>query len=191
MVTSEAIEQGIIRLNEAGLWASANAQFKEEAEKSGSSRIITGSNQPPEFMDFNGTKVRTLSGNRFSVHMEESGKRYKAEFQLNQIFVTIRIADSLDDVISALTSYAYLQSKLPQDSISILEAIFQLKQAGLSTHVANEPALEAKDKLHTFTIHWQDAQWSIKVHDSVKLAAIQVNTLQTAVNKVIEFYDIQ
>lgn len=189
VVTTEEVEQAVERLNKAGLWASANAHFKEEAEKSGSSRIISGSIQPPEFIDFNGIKL-TRSGQQFSIHMEESGRRYKADFMLHQIFVTIRIADSLDDVITALTNYAYLQSKLPQDSISILEAIFRLKQAGLSTHIANEPALEAKDKLHLFTIRWQEAKWSVQVDHAHKLTPIPTATLEEAVNKVIHFYTI-
>lgn len=194
MVTTKEIEQAVERLNKAGLWAHSNDGFRAEAEKSGSSRIISGSIQPPEFIGFNGMKgiKLTRSGQQFSIHMEESGRRYKADFMLGQIFVAIRIADSLDDVISALTSYAYFQSKLPQNSISILEAVHRLKQAGLSTQIANEPALEAKDKLHTFTIHWEDAQWSVQVDNSDKIAAIQVSTLlEAAVNEIIEFYDIQ
>jgi hypothetical protein len=190
MVTSEEIVRAVERLKDVGLWAKNVFDFKEQIETSRSVRLIWGSTHPPELIGIGVMEAYRLGGDSFHVELEEHDSRYKAVFKLGQVSVTIKTADNLDEVIASLTSYAYLQSKLPQDSISILEAIFQLKQAGLSTHIANESALEAKDKLHTFSICWQDTKWSVQVDHAHNLRPNLIDTLEEAVNQVVRFYTI-
>jgi hypothetical protein len=190
VVANEEIVWAIEQLNEVGLWARSAENIESELERSGSARLITGSNQPPQPVHFNGiaNSALSLSGDNFDIVYHRENDSYTVVFKLRMVEVIIRKSRNFEDVVSSLIGYAELQSRNLLDPISILEALFQLKQAGLSIEISNEAAIDARDKLHTFQIYPEASNWVVQVDH---FPGIQFKTLVAAVRKVIEFYDVQ
>ena len=137
---------------------------------------------------------------------------HTADFQVGQFTAVIKASRDIMDVVKAVLDYFRMKEKKPDHSIRIPLALAILQGSGLiaeidgptdlrarssenllnrveDTHDFMRKSVDYRDSRYTFTMHMDDAGWSIAVTGAPQYTEpIRVATLEDAVHEVREIY---